>query len=231
VTVEAVFFDLDGTLVDTAPDFVVILNRMLREAGKAELAPAVIRKQVSNGAGALVTLGFGMGRGEPGFNEHLERLLDLYSNHLDVETRLFPGMAEVLAELEQRDIAWGVVTNKPERFARPVLDGLGLMDSISAIVCPDNVTLRKPDPEALFLACHQAGVTEPEHCLYVGDHVRDVQAGHRAGMATVACTFGYIADGDDPTGWGAEYVIDHARELLPIIDHLSEKRIQGAAHD
>lgn len=231
MTLEAVFFDLDGTLVDTAPDFVVILNRMMREAGQAELPPEVIRKQVSNGAGALVTLGFGMARGEPGFNRHLEHLLDLYSGHLDVETRLFPGMAEVLAELQRRDIAWGVVTNKPERFARPVLAGLGLMDSISAVVCPDNVTLRKPDPESLFLACRQAGVVDPANCLYVGDHVRDVEAGHRAGMTTVACTFGYIADGDDPGNWGAEYVIDRAGELLPLIEQLSQDSVQGAAHD
>lgn len=231
MTLEAVFFDLDGTLVDTAPDFVVLLNRMLREAGRPELDADRIRRQVSNGAGALVTLGFGMERGEPGFDDHLQELLTLYADHLDVETRLFPGMAEVLEQLREQRIPWGVVTNKPERFTRGILEGLGLMPSVSAIVCPDHVTLRKPDPEPMLLACHQAGVSDPEHCIYVGDHIRDVEAGRRAGMTTVACSFGYIAEDDDPREWGADYLIGHALELVPLIAQHAQTATRGVAND
>jgi 2-phosphoglycolate phosphatase len=221
VTLEAVFFDLDGCLVDTAPDFIVLLNRMMAEAGKPDIDPLEIRNQVSNGAGALITLGFGVERGEPGFDDHLERLLELYEAHLDVETRVFPGMDAVIDWLDAHQRPWGVVTNKPARFTHPVLAGLGLADRVSAVVCPDDVTLRKPDPEPLFLACHRAGVREPEHCLYVGDHARDIEAGRRAGMATVACGFGYIADGDRAEDWGADHVIQQADELLPIVQDLA----------
>lgn len=220
---EGVFFDLDGTLADTAPDFVVVLNRLLREKGRDAIDADAIRRQVSNGAAALVTLGFGVGRGETGFDPLLERLLDIYAGHLDVETRLFPGMARVLDRLHELDVPWGVVTNKPERFARPVLAGLGLLASARALVCPDHVSERKPDPEPLLLACRQAGGLDPAACLYVGDHVRDIEAGRNAGMTTVACAFGYVPDGEDPADWGADLLIDNALDLIPFIEQRSQK--------
>lgn len=222
MSLDGVFFDLDGTLADTAPDFQVVLNELMRESGRAELSAAAVRRQVSHGARALVTLGFGLEPGEPGFDRELERLLARYREHLDVATRLFPGMDQVLERLDAAAIPWGVVTNKPERFTRPVLDGLGLLERVAAISCPEHVTERKPDPQALFLACRQAGIAQPSACIYVGDHVRDIQAGQRAGMTTVACAFGYIDPDEDPAGWAADHLIHEATELIPILKDLKE---------
>lgn len=224
MSLDGVFFDLDGTLADTAPDFQVVLNRLMRETGRAELAPEAVRRRVSHGARALVTLGFDLEPDEPGFDDYLDRLLERYHAHLDVETRLFPGMDRVLAHLEDAGIPWGVVTNKPERFTRPVLAGLGLLERVSAIVCPEHVTERKPHPQALLLACRQAGIERPSACVYAGDHVRDIQAGQRAGMTTVACAFGYIDPDEDPAGWAADHLIHEAMELIPILEQLEESQ-------
>lgn len=224
MSLDGVFFDLDGTLADTAPDFRVVLNRLMRESGRAEKSLAEVRRQVSHGARALVTLGFDLQPHEPGFDDELERLLARYREHLDVETCLFPGMDQVLDHLEAAGIPWGVVTNKPERFTRPVLDGLGLLERVSAIICPEHVTERKPDPQALFLACRQAGIARPSACVYAGDHVRDIQAGQRTGMTTVACAFGYIDPDEDPAGWAADHLIHEAMELIPILEQLEESQ-------
>jgi 2-phosphoglycolate phosphatase len=222
LSLDGVFFDLDGTLADTAPDFEVVLNGLMRESGQPELSAAAVRRQVSHGARALVTLGFDLEPGEPGFDDELERLLERYREHLDVATCLFPGMDQVLDQLDAAAIPWGVVTNKPERFTRPVLDGLGLLERVAAISCPEHVTERKPDPQALFLACRQAGIAQPSACIYAGDHVRDIQAGRRAGMTTVACAFGYIDPDEDPARWAADHLIHEARELIPILETLKE---------
>ncbi len=224
MSLDGVFFDLDGTLADTAPDFRVVLNALMRESGRAELSEEAVRRQVSHGARALVTLGFDLEPDSPGFEDELARLLARYRDHLDVETRLFPGMDRVLEHLDQAGIPWGVVTNKPERFTRPVLDGLGLLDRVSAIVCPEHVRERKPDPQALFVACRQAGIATPSACVYAGDHVRDIQAGRRAGMTTVACAFGYIDPDEDPSGWAAHHLIHEARALIPLLEQLEESQ-------
>lgn len=214
--IDGVFFDLDGTLVDTAPDFHVILNQLLADAGRSPLTAAAVRSQVSNGARALVTLAFGVAPDDPGFDARLEQLLNAYEQRLDVDTVLFPGMREVLKYLDDQSIPWGVITNKPVRFTLPVLRGLGLGERVGPVICPDHVTHRKPDPEGLLLACRQCGAS-PARSLYVGDHERDIAAGRNAGMVTVAATFGYIEAGDDPASWQADFLIDHAGELLDIL--------------
>lgn len=212
----AVFFDLDGTLVDTAPDFVVVLNQLLQEAGRPALSDAAIRSQVSNGARALVTLGFGLTPEDADFGTHLDRLLARYEARLAVDSALFPGMDKVLAALEAEQIPWGIVTNKPERFTTPLLSGLGLAERCGPVICPDHVRLRKPDPEGLLIAAQQAGVA-PEQCLYVGDHLRDIEAGRAAGMRTVAALFGYLDPNEDPRAWHADVYIETAAQLLPLI--------------
>ncbi|MDF1820555.1 MAG: HAD-IA family hydrolase [Alcanivoracaceae bacterium] len=217
----SVHFDLDGTLVDTAPDFYVVLNRVLEEAGRAPVSAAQVRQQVSNGARALIRLGFSLGPGDEDFEYWLNRLLDAYEQHLDVESCLFPGMTEVLQQLDDAGIPWGVVTNKPVRFSRPVLQGLGLGERVGAIICPDHVQQRKPDPEGLLLACRQVGA-DPLHSIYVGDHQRDIEAGRNAGMETVAALFGYIDAGDNPEDWNADHYIHQASELHGLIDTLAE---------
>ena len=211
-----VLFDLDGTLVDTAPDFHVVLNQVLADAARPPVTYEQVRSQVSNGARALVTLGFGMTPDDSGFEQWLNRLLDSYEQRLAVDTCLFPGMDEVLAWLDTRGLPWGVVTNKPERFTMPVLEGLGLRERVGPVICPDHVKQRKPDPEGLLIACEQVQAP-PEHSVYVGDHARDIEAGRRAGMLTVGALFGYLDEGEDPQDWQANHYIARAQELLPLL--------------
>lgn len=213
---EAVFFDLDGTLVDTAPDFYAVLNATLEQAGREPLTFAAVRAQVSNGARAMIGLGFGLQPGDDGFQYWLDQFLDRYQNHLAVSSVLFPGMDQVLDRLDALGIPWGVVTNKPVRFSEPVLAGLGLAHRVGPVICPDHVTHRKPHPEGLLLACREVGAT-PGHCLYVGDHDRDIAAGRNAGMTTVAVLFGYIDADEDPAAWRADHYIERAEQLLPLL--------------
>lgn len=215
--IQAVFFDLDGTLIDTAPDFYVVLNQVLAHAGRPPVSEAAVRSQVSNGARALVTLGFGLTPEDADFGQYLDQVLNAYADRLDVDTRLFPGMDRVLDALDLRAIPWGVVTNKPERFTVPVLRGLGLAQRCGPVICPDHVALRKPDPEGLLMAARQASV-DPAQCLYVGDHLRDIEAGRNAGMRTVAALYGYLDPNEDPRAWHADYYIDAANALLPLLD-------------
>jgi len=216
---DAVFFDLDGTLLDTAPDFHVVLNELLEERGRPTLEIAQVRTQVSNGARALVTLAFQVKPGEQSFDYWLERLLERYAQRLDVDTRLFPGMEKVLDFLVASHIPWGVVTNKSERFARPILEGLGLAETLGPLVCPEHVKARKPDPEGLLLASQQAGA-RPRHSIYVGDHARDIQAGRNACMQTIAACYGYLDKEEDPAAWNADYYIDEAAMLLPLLEEM-----------
>lgn len=213
---QAVLFDLDGTLLDTAPDFAVVLNRMLREHDRAPLPFGQIRATVSHGARALVQLAFGLADGEPGFETLRSRLLELYESGLAVETTPFDGMRELLAGLATRGIAWGVVTNKPHYLAAPLLARMALEPPAAVLVCPDHVSRTKPDPEPLLLACHQLGC-EPGRSIYVGDHARDIEAGRRAGMLTIAAAWGYLAEDESVLPWGADFVAADVAALAHLL--------------
>lgn len=223
---EAVFFDLDGTLVDTAQDFERAINGLLRAEKLPTVAYERIRNQVSNGARALTALAFGLTPDDAGFDARLAQLLDAYENAISAQSQLFEGMDQVLASLRQQGIPWGVVTNKPERFTTPIMAALGL-DDACAIICPDHVKARKPDPEGLLLAAAKAGA-KPARCLYVGDHERDIAAGRNAGMATAAACYGYIEAGDDPANWQADFSLDSALDLLPLIQPPSSRTWEPA---
>lgn len=216
MTPAGVLFDLDGTLLDTAPDLARALNRLRREQGLEALPFARIRPVVSHGAVALVRLGFGGEPGEPGFEALRNRLLALYSADLAAETRLFPGMEPLLTQLEQAGLPWGVVTNKPGWLTEPLLGRLNLLARAACIVSGDTTARRKPDPEPLLYACRLIGI-KPRRALYVGDAERDVEAGRRAGMRTVVARFGYLGDGDRPETWGADALIDDPEELLDLL--------------
>lgn len=209
---QAVFFDLDGTLIDTAPDFYTVLNATLQDAGRDLVSYNAVREQVSNGARAMIGLGFGLQPGDEGFDLWLNRFLDRYEQHLAVDTVLFPGMAEVLERLEQAAIPWGIVTNKPSRFTLPLLEGLGLQARVGPVICPDHVTRRKPDPEGLLMAARATG-RDATRCIYVGDHERDIAAGRNAGMTTIGVLFGYIDADENPADWQADFYVEHADEL------------------
>lgn len=214
---DAVFFDLDGTLVDTAPDFHTVLNAMLAEAGKPVLPYEKVRAQVSNGARAVVQAGFGGAPGEERFDAVLAEFLDRYVGHLTVGSQLFAGMNDVLDKLEALGIPWGIVTNKPERFTTPLLAGLKLADRVGPVICPDHVAERKPHPEGLLKAAAMVGV-DPARCVYVGDHDRDIAAGRNAGMKTIGVLFGYIDEGEDPKDWQADMYAEDAAELIQLLN-------------
>lgn len=212
----AVLFDLDGTLIDTAPDFIRCLN-MLRQQHKLEALPAEhIRRSVSNGARAMIRVGFGLEPEHPDYLEKHTAFLDLYEAGVAIETTLFEGMDELLLDLESRSIPWGIVTNKPARFAIPLIEALGLAERCATLICPDHVTERKPHPEPLFLACREIGA-EPKQAIYVGDHERDIEAGRNAGMRTIAVRYGYIEQPESVDLWQADIIVDTVSDLAKLL--------------
>jgi phosphoglycolate phosphatase len=208
-----VLFDLDGTLLDTAPDLAAALNRLRRERGEPELPFALIRPTVSHGSPGMLKASFGIEAEDAGYAELNQRFLALYQEFIAGETALFPGMAEVLAHLEAQAIPWGIVTNKPGFLTEPLLKALGLWTRAVCVVSGDTLDKRKPDPEPLWYACEQVGV-DPGRSLYVGDAERDVQAGNRAGMIALAAAFGYLAVEDRPQEWGAAGVLRQPVDLF-----------------
>jgi phosphoglycolate phosphatase len=145
------------------------------------------------------------------------RLLELYTQHIAVFTQIFPGIAELLVRLNERGIDWGIATNKPWIYTEPLMAALNIQPPAKTIICPEHVKLSKPDPESLFLASKQIGC-QPEEIIYVGDHLRDIECGKRAGCITIAAGYGYIENQNDIELWNADYKVNHAQELWPIIE-------------
>lgn len=213
----AVLFDMDGTLLDSAPDFIAICQAMRSERGLPAIADKLIRDQVSGGARAMVAANFATDPEAEGFEALRLEFLERYQEHCAVLTQPFEGMAELLDDIEQAKLVWGVATNKPVRYAEPIMQQLGLALRSAALVCPDHVSRSKPDPEMILLACTQMGV-EPAATLFVGDDERDIEAGRAAGCKTAAVTYGYIHPQDNPRNWGADVVVDHPLELRAVLD-------------
>jgi phosphoglycolate phosphatase len=213
---DAIFFDLDGTLADTAPDLGGALNQLLEEHGRAPLEMSTFRPFVSAGTRGMLHIGFGLAPGNPEYTDLQTRFLALYEARLCDGTRLFDGMASLLDELEQRGIAWGIVTNKPMRFTLPLVAQLGLDQRAAAIVSGDSTPRPKPAPDSLLLACNLAG-TKPERALYVGDDLRDIEAARAAGMRSVAAAYGYLGAGQPIADWGADSIIAEPLELLDLL--------------
>ena len=214
---ESVLFDLDGTLADTALDLGTALNRLLVEEGRAALPAQQIRPHTSNGTRGLLGAGFGILPGDAGYAGLAQRFLQHYENSLCEHTVLFPGVAELLAGLETRGVPWGVVTNKPQRFTLPLLEGLGLRHRCVCIVSGDSAPRPKPHPAPLLLACGIAQA-RPERSLYVGDDQRDVVAGRAARMITVAAAYGYLGIEAPPDSWQAHFIVNHPEEVLGLLD-------------
>jgi 2-phosphoglycolate phosphatase len=215
--IRAVMFDLDGTLLDTAPDFIVVVNQLLVEEGRRELAADIIRAGVSNGSKALIALTFGIAESHEDFERLRQRLLELYLGHIAVHTALFPGISSLLNQLAEKNIAWGIATNKPAAYTLPLMAALDIKPAPISVICPDHVARSKPDPESLFLASQQIGCT-PEEIIYIGDHKRDIDCGKGAGSITIAATYGYLDSSDNVATWNADYCVNHADEIWPIIE-------------
>lgn len=209
----ALLFDLDGTLLDTAPDFIAVVNQLRIEEKQQPLPTDAIRAQVSNGSSGLIRSAFSIDDQHEDFQRLRQRLLTLYEKHLSVYTQLFPGMDNLLREAEQHNIPWGIVTNKPSRYALPLLKALQLDQRCSVLICPDHVKKTKPDPEALLLACSQLNVS-PEQCIYIGDHPRDIEAGRHAGMKTMIAAYGYIDPQENIHLWNADFCAQTPEEIV-----------------
>jgi 2-phosphoglycolate phosphatase len=208
----AALFDLDGTLLDTAPDFAHALNALRVECGLSALPFAPIRAQVSNGSAAVLRVGFPDADLQQ-FEKLRARLLQLYRANIARETRPFPGFDAVLAQLDAHRIPWGIITNKPSAFTLPLLQQLGLYERASCVLSGDSLPVIKPDPLPLITASQKIGLA-PNRCLYLGDALRDAQAARSAGMISLGARFGYIPVGEDVSGWPVDAWIDDPRELL-----------------
>lgn len=211
-----VLFDLDGTLVDTAPDLGHALNAMRLRRGLAPIPDAAIRAQASHGSQGLIRLGFGVAQDAAAFPALRQEFLDIYTAHLSDNSVLFPGMGAVLDTLTQRQIGWGVVTNKPARLTNPLLEALGLLTGMCCAVSGDTCGHAKPHPEPILHACRMAGAV-PAECLYVGDAERDVQAARAAGMPVVVALYGYLSEIDRPEAWGGDGYIRKPDDLLDYL--------------
>ena len=209
----AVFFDLDGTLADTATDLSAPINAMRATQGLPALPLSELRPHASHGARGLIGKGLGITPDDARYEALRLDFLARYEAAMVVHTQLFEGMHEVLAALDARRIVWGVVSNKVERYVRPIMQALGVLDRSISAIGGDTTPHAKPHPEPLLHAARLAGV-DPRACIYVGDDVRDVHAGRAAGMATVAAAYGYCSDGAPVTQWGADALIHHPLELL-----------------
>lgn len=212
----AILFDLDGTFADTAPDLGRALNRMRAERGLEPLSMEIMRAHASSGARGLLKAGFGLTPESEGYEALRDRFLELYAENLCVETRLFAGIPELLAELEARRLPWGIVTNKAKRFTEPLLQELGIDRRAACSVSGDSTPHIKPHPASLLLAAELLSLP-PAGCLYVGDDLRDAQAARAAGMRFAAAGWGYLGDGGDPNAWGADAVMSHPREIMGLV--------------
>ncbi|MEC7804208.1 MAG: HAD-IA family hydrolase [Pseudomonadota bacterium] len=213
--IRGVLFDLDGTLLDTAPDMVGALNALRAEERLGPVPYAIARAHVSTGAIGLLKLAFPTHADQDMHRLH-QRYLQIYADRLSTETLPFPGIEELLVSLERSKLIWGVVTNKPASLTEPLLEALKLLHRCACVVSGDTLLERKPHPKPLLHALAQAGI-DSNTAIYIGDASRDIEAGKAAGVTTVAVTYGYILPGDEPSDWGADMVIAHPDELLEYL--------------
>ena len=206
-------FDLDGTLVDTAPDLGYALNSLLQQEGRKPLDHALIRPVASNGSAGLLKLGFGIDKNDPAYSGLQRRFLQFYADNLTRQSALFIGMQKVLDTLTTHQIRWGVVTNKPAFLTDPLMQQLQLTDKAACIVSGDTTAYSKPHPAPIQHACDLLSVS-PADCVYIGDARRDVEAAKNANMRAVIARYGYIEHDENLENWQADCVINHPLEIL-----------------
>ena len=214
---KGVLFDLDGTLLDSAPDFIASLDNLLSRHNQPKLDPEIIRSHVSDGSWKLTSLGFDIDISDEKCAILRDELLEEYESNLLKYGRAFNGIKEMLAALEKDNIPYGIVTNKPFRFAKPILINEIAFQNCKTLICPDHLDAIKPDPEGILRGCKDLGL-HPAECIYIGDHIKDLEAGINAGTQVIACYFGYsLKPGDhDKHILGAH----HPDELYELISQL-----------
>ena len=213
--IKAVFFDLDGTFADTAPDLAHAVNVMCSARGDPPVSLEAARPVTSHGARGLLRVAFGITPEHPDYKAMRAEFLEIYAANLCRETRLFPGMTELLQGLEARELLWGIVTNKAERLAKPLIARLDMSTRCSCVIGGDTASRMKPYPDPLLAASAAVGIS-PADCAYVGDDLRDVEAAKAAGMRSIAVRYGYL-NGGDPDSWGADAVVDCPQDVLACL--------------
>lgn len=208
-----VLFDLDGTLIDSAPDLAGAANELLRLHGRPERGLEDFRPVGGSGARGMLRVGFGLQPGDPEYEPLRAAFIEIYAQRLLRETRVFDDVAPVLDALDGAGVRWGIVTNKAMRLAEPIVHGLGLAGRAAVLIGGDSTPHAKPHPAPLLEAARRMG-TEAVRCAYVGDDLRDMQAGRAAGMATVAAAWGYLGEGANVHEWGADHVSPAPAGLL-----------------
>ncbi|MBP7900799.1 MAG: HAD-IA family hydrolase [Gammaproteobacteria bacterium] len=214
---QAVLFDLDGTLCDTALDFTLALNRLLADEQRPSLSLSQVRAHVSNGALAIIQKAFPDIEDEPTLLSLRRRLVEYYQQNIVWHTQVYPGLDKLLAQLASKQIPWGVVSNKPELLTREIMQRLDFPYAAHAIIGGDTLSVAKPHPEPLLLAAKACQII-PELCVYIGDHHRDVVAAKAAGMTAVAVSYGYINADENVHHWGADWVVDSPYQLLTLLN-------------
>jgi phosphoglycolate phosphatase len=216
-TVRAVLFDLDGTLIDSAPDLAGAANTLRAEQGLPPLPYEQLRPMVGAGARGMIGAAFGVSPDQADFESLRDAFLAIYERDLLQRTRVFKAMEPVLDRLDTLGLAWGIVTNKAQRFTLPVVQGLGLDRRAATVICGDTTPYAKPHPAPLLEAARRMSVSA-DQCVYVGDDLRDVQAGKAAGMATLAAAWGYLGQGELIHDWGADAVIELPQDVLKWLE-------------
>jgi 2-phosphoglycolate phosphatase len=219
--VQAVLFDLDGTLIDSAPDLGAAADKMRLDRGLPSLPLEQYRPMAGAGARGMLGIAFGLTPQDPTFPDLREEFFRNYESAMTERTRIFDGVPELIAALAQRGLPWGVVTNKSMRFTAPLTRCMPLFATAGAVVGGDTTAHAKPHPAPLLEAARQLGL-EPAGCIYVGDDERDVQAGRAAGMPTVAATYGYLGRNAEVLHWGADALIAEPLALLALL-HSAER--------
>lgn len=215
-TPDAVLFDLDGTLADTAPDLGEAANRLRQRYELLPLPLTTLRPHTSHGVRGMLETAFGVGQDDPRYASLAEQFLELYADRLCHHTTLFDGMDELLGALERASIKWGIVTNKRMRYTDPLIAALSLDRRACCVISGDSAARPKPAPDPLLLACKQASLA-PSRCVYVGDDLRDIEAGRAAGMTTVAAAYGYLGNDTPVEHWQADAIIHSPKELLRLM--------------
>lgn len=221
---KALLLDLDGTLVDTAPDMVATLNRILDKHNRPQANIKEASKLVSNGARALLEFGFPDTFNDYSDEQLITEFLEDYAKHICEHSQLFDGMLEVLKLCEKNNVRWGVITNKPIELSKALLEGLGLFERCSILLGGDSLPVKKPDPAPMLHSCMVMNLA-PSECLYVGDHERDIIAGNAAGMDTAAALWGYLNDQDNPENWKAKFLTKSAQGLYRLVEEKINQKL------
>lgn len=214
---QSVFFDLDGTLLDTAPDLFATVNYVLAQYDRPPVEYQAFRPSISGGTKCMIQFAFNINDQDINYSAIREQLLQHYREHIAEKTELFPGMPQFLEYLEKRKILWGVVTNKPKALTHPLMDHFKLTARCAAIVSGDTLKTAKPNPEPLLYACQLANA-DAKNSIYIGDTESDIIAAKAAKMASIAVTYGYCENQNLPYTWDADYVANHSDELIDWLD-------------